>query len=273
MDGSKGFVGLASVCVAGLAASASAQSIQLTHSLEPNLVVGGSVACQTTGDPPGSEPQRTTQNSYYRSFDLAAMGVTTGIDVTSVDFGIENATHPNMEQNITVNLWHDTAGTNPPVLANLVLVGTVTYSQPDTQLEIVNVPVTGTVPAGGTLVVEIDTEDHIQLMANAVLFIGSNPFGQTGPSYIRAPQCALNAIDDLANIGFPNMHLIMTVNGEPDDGCYPDCDGSGTLDFFDFLCFQNAFLAGDPYADCDGSGTLDFFDFLCFQNEFLAGCP
>ena len=56
-------------------------------------------------------------------------------------------------------------------------------------------------------------------------------------------------------------------------GCYADCDGSGALDFFDFLCFQNAFAGGDPYADCDGSGALDFFDFLCFQNEFAAGCP
>jgi hypothetical protein len=55
--------------------------------------------------------------------------------------------------------------------------------------------------------------------------------------------------------------------------CYADCDGSGDLDFFDFLCFQNAFAAGEPYADCDGSGGLDFFDFLCFQNEFAAGCP
>jgi hypothetical protein len=56
-------------------------------------------------------------------------------------------------------------------------------------------------------------------------------------------------------------------------GCYADCDGSGALDFFDFLCFQNAFAGGDPYADCDGTGALDFFDFLCFQNEFAAGCP
>jgi hypothetical protein len=55
--------------------------------------------------------------------------------------------------------------------------------------------------------------------------------------------------------------------------CYPDCDNNGTLDFFDFLCFQNAFLAQDPYADCDQNGVFDFFDFLCFQNEFLAGCP
>src|SRR5690606_31653058 len=56
-------------------------------------------------------------------------------------------------------------------------------------------------------------------------------------------------------------------------GCYADCDGSGELDFFDFLCFQNAFAAGDCYADCDESGNLDVFDFVCFQNEFAAGCP
>jgi hypothetical protein len=66
-----------------------------------------------------------------------------------------------------------------------------------------------------------------------------------------------------------DMEMTFAVTG----GCYPDCDESGELDFFDFLCFQNAFAAGDPYADCDGSGSLDFFDFLCFQNEFAAGCP
>ncbi len=55
--------------------------------------------------------------------------------------------------------------------------------------------------------------------------------------------------------------------------CYADCDGSGGLDFFDFLCYQNEFAAGTAYADCDDSGGLDFFDFLCFQNEFAAGCP
>jgi len=54
--------------------------------------------------------------------------------------------------------------------------------------------------------------------------------------------------------------------------CYADCDGTGELDFFDFLCFQERFGRGDPEADCDGTGDLDFFDFLCFQGEFAAGC-
>ncbi|MFG0286098.1 MAG: GC-type dockerin domain-anchored protein [Phycisphaerales bacterium JB039] len=69
-------------------------------------------------------------------------------------------------------------------------------------------------------------------------------------------------------MGFDNV--LVTVDSA---GCYADCDGSGALDLFDFLCFQNAFGAGEPYADCDGSGALDLFDFLCFQNEFAAGCP
>ncbi len=56
-------------------------------------------------------------------------------------------------------------------------------------------------------------------------------------------------------------------------GCYADCDASGSLDFFDFLCFQNEFASGTAYADCDASGSLDFFDFLCFQNQFALGCP
>ena len=57
------------------------------------------------------------------------------------------------------------------------------------------------------------------------------------------------------------------------ESCYADCDGSGELDFFDFLCFQNEFAAQTPYADCDESGGHDFFDFLCFQDAFAAGCP
>jgi len=55
----------------------------------------------------------------------------------------------------------------------------------------------------------------------------------------------------------------------------PDCDpstGPGVLDIFDFLCFQDAFVQGDPYADCDGSTVLDIFDFLCFQDVFVQGC-
>ena len=63
--------------------------------------------------------------------------------------------------------------------------------------------------------------------------------------------------------------------GDVAEECYPDCDGSGTVDTGDFACFLGKWAAaisdpatcgGDPdcYADCDGSGTVDTGDFACF---------
>jgi hypothetical protein len=54
--------------------------------------------------------------------------------------------------------------------------------------------------------------------------------------------------------------------------CYPDFDGSCTLDIFDFLAFQDAFVNMDPEADCDQNTMFDVFDFLCFQDAFVTGC-
>ncbi len=56
-------------------------------------------------------------------------------------------------------------------------------------------------------------------------------------------------------------------------GCPADLDGSGELDVFDFLEFQNLFASGDLRADFDGDGSLTLFDFLEFQNLFDLGCP
>ena len=56
-------------------------------------------------------------------------------------------------------------------------------------------------------------------------------------------------------------------------GCRVDLDGDGELSIFDFLVFQNLFVAGDLAADFDGDGELTVFDFLAFQNEFVTGCP
>ena len=36
------------------------------------------------------------------------------------------------------------------------------------------------------------------------------------------------------------------VQGSPDTGCYADCDGSGALNIFDYICFGNEYAAGCP---------------------------
>ena len=47
-----------------------------------------------------------------------------------------------------------------------------------------------------------------------------------------------------------------------------DFDGSGRVDFPDFLLFAGAFNSADPTFDLDGSGRVDFPDFLLFAGAF-----
>jgi len=61
--------------------------------------------------------------------------------------------------------------------------------------------------------------------------------------------------------------------------CYGNCDGSTVVPFLnvnDFVCFLNAFSAGDSRANCDYSTmapVLNVNDFVCFQSYFASGCP
>jgi hypothetical protein len=65
--------------------------------------------------------------------------------------------------------------------------------------------------ASDVLAVEVFTPNG-QAASNE-FFIGSNASGQSGPSYIKAADCGLATIGDLAGIGFPNMHVVMSVLG------------------------------------------------------------
>ncbi len=56
------------------------------------------------------------------------------------------------------------------------------------------------------------------------------------------------------------------------EDCAADCDGSGSLNIDDFVCFQTLFALGDPAADCDASGGLNIDDFVCFQTLYAIGC-
>ena len=47
-----------------------------------------------------------------------------------------------------------------------------------------------------------------------------------------------------------------------------DADGSGVVDFADFLSFVRAFQTSDSTFDFDGDGIVNFPDFLIFANLF-----
>ena len=175
----------------------------ITHSVSQAVQVN-SIACGFPGT------GVTAQNSYFRVFDLPSFGINNVYTVASVDIGVGAAQGPVGTQPVTVNLY---TLSGPFVFANLTPIGSNTINLPNQDLTIVNVPVAGVAPPGSTLVVEVFTPDGQQ--SGSGFWIGSNAAGQTGPSYLSTPGCGgIPEPTDIATLGFPNMHIVMNVNGD-----------------------------------------------------------
>lgn len=200
----------------------------LTHSVSQSPIPG-SVSCND-----GSPTFRHTDNSYWRSFNMAFFSGGQEYKVTSVTFGIETALHATPApgtptptpgagtptptpaptpgtQPVTVRLYTQNAGpvfpggTRTQIASQEIFVANQTAT-------LVTVPMMVTVPAGTTeLIMEVFTPDG-QLSFNE-FFIGSNALGQDAASFISAVDCGIASPTDVASIGFPNMHLIFDVNG------------------------------------------------------------
>jgi hypothetical protein len=175
---------------------------QITHSATQNIVGLNSVSCNAGG--------LHTDNGYFRQYDLNAFGILQDFEVSSVDVGIENATGAIGSQPAVLNLY---TLSGPMILANLTPIHSEMVTVADQALAILNIPLTApvVVPAGSILVVELFTPEG-QTDGN-IFFIGSNPDGQTSTSYIVAADCGVPDITDVAALGFPDMHIVMNVNG------------------------------------------------------------
>jgi subtilisin-like proprotein convertase family protein len=177
-------------------------TVTITHSATQTITSLNSVSCNSGGF--------HTNNAYLRRFTLADFGITSDFQVQQVEVGVEVATGTGGTQPVTVNLytWDPS---DPFTYANFTEIGTVDTTVADTTATIVAIPVTGTAPAGSTLVVELFTPSGQP--STASFFIGSNADGQTGPGFIAAADCGITEPTDLGAIGFPNMHMVMNVTG------------------------------------------------------------
>lgn len=177
---------------------------ELTHSTSNLVVPDNSVACQ-------NDDGSTAENSYYRVFVLSEFDISGSFVVDAVEFGVDQADGGgDNRQSVDVRL-HTLDGTLDT--NNLTQLASTRVTVPDVAATLLRAEFNSvTVPAGSTLVVEVRSPDGDN--GNDAFFIGSNPGGQTGPSYIRAPQCDDNQPTDLADLDFADMHIVMTVFGK-----------------------------------------------------------
>jgi len=172
----------------------------LTHSVSQEIIAGNSVAC--------NNGVAHTDNSYLRTFYLPDFDITTDFSVVEVDMGIEMAAGGSGVQPVEVRLYTLDGDLQ---WENMTLIGQAAVEISDQELTHFTIPVTGVAPAGSTLVVEFFTPDGSA--DSNLLFVGSNNFGQTAPSYLAAADCGVTEPTDVADLGFPDMHIVMNVTG------------------------------------------------------------
>ena len=178
----------------------------ITESTSQEIVSGNSVACNNGFG--------TTENHYWRAFDMGTFTGGQEYDVTSVSFGIELAqSGGGVLQQVTVNLYanHGSPFPGGDWQSNL-LVSSGPIDVPDQQLSIFTVPLVTAVPAGTLeLVMEVMSPDGT--VVGNLFFIGSNPDPETGLSYLSAVDCGVTDPTPVGDLGFPDMHIVFNVDG------------------------------------------------------------
>ena len=176
----------------------------ITHSTSQAITPLNSVSC--------NNGVGHTDNSYWRAFNMGTFAGGAQYNVTSVSFGVEEATGAGGTQPVTVRLY---TTTNFPVgfPGARTQIATTTIQVPDAASgTVLSVPLVATVPAGTSeLVMEVFTPDG--QAAGNLFFVGSNAAAETGPSYLSAAACGITTPTTTAAIGFPNMHIVFNVLG------------------------------------------------------------
>ena len=170
----------------------------ITQSSSQAITTGNSVSCHTIGD---------TENSYWRAFNVGTSFGGSYI-VDSVSFGVESVYN---SQLVTVRLYRNTGGAFPG--GTRTLIGTTTISvwvgQNGT---VVTTPISTALPSGTSeLVMELFTPDGQTV--GSQFFVGSNASPESGPSYLSAAACGITTPTTTAALGFPDMHVVFSVQG------------------------------------------------------------
>lgn len=193
--------------------------VSITHSAETTFLEGGGVAC---AGPTGAVTY-TTDNSYWRLFDLAEFEIADDVNVTDVDMGLTVTLTPELTELDAVTQLKFYTVDGDFVQDNLTLIDSVEYvvtEEFNGVPTIVNIPVEGiTIPGGSTFAFEWTTysgnSEDTGLSGDYQIRFGQNAEGQTGSTYLSSPVgCGIVEPTPAEDLGaFGDLHWVLVVNG------------------------------------------------------------
>ena len=235
--------------VAGLAASAAAESIVINFDFYP----GPDNMLGTPDDVPIVAPTGFATQTLQMTDQFAAVGI-----IFSV----------------------------PPVNDKNEILDNATFTVPPTVSEPNLLASSGTATIEGRFIVPVfevgaiigisGGSDRLEIFDAAGASLGSVVGDDTFVSLSSTTPIARFVVSIASGTTPAIDNLTITTGGAP---CYANCDGSTiapVLNVNDFTCFLNRYAAGESYANCDASTippVLNVNDFTCFLNRYAAGCP
>jgi hypothetical protein len=161
----------------------------------------------------------------------------------------------------------------PAAYAGFVTVPETTYTKatPDAVLN-AGLPDAFSFPQGSFT----GSEASFVLKQGAVSYFTSSAtiYGVVGWGVQQGRVLSLSTVaanESLADADFRKL-LVNAIYWAAEGGCIADCNGNGSLNILDFVCFQQKFQAGEQSADINGDGNLNILDFVAFQQKFQQGC-
>jgi hypothetical protein len=156
------------------------------------------------------------ESSYYRLFDLPALGYAGQVSIDHVDIGVQRADAPDGAQTVTLRLSTLSGAFQTGNLTLRGSIDVVVFDQLQSVLAIDFAPAV-VIPAGSRLVVELFVADSTDTGngEHNIFFVGSNMDPETAPSYVRAPggDCNVAQPTTFADLAYPETHVVMQVAG------------------------------------------------------------
>ncbi|MAJ27943.1 hypothetical protein CBD41_00885 [bacterium TMED181] len=254
-------------------------AVEWSHAIDPEVFSQGTPFC---GDAAGHREQ-----SYWRRWSLCSspFQMSSGMTLESIRIGVENSS-PGIgftQQPLTLRIYQDVDGDEIDAPADLILLHEQTYSVPPVEMSAFCLTLDSPVeiPCGLNVVTEFHLPDGS--LDGHLLILGSNSLGETDPTWFSASFCGSATPTNLTDLGYPDIHLVATLRGNPIAASFRrgDINADNSVNLADAVfLLESLFIPGSmpinclDAADCNDDEGVNLADAIYLLSHlFIPGSP